>query len=263
MNPYIEQYLLNADHCVIRNTCSGSLTIPAFGVVMVSDTQTISSTAEYPILDVVRCDEDGGGGKLCLINGPEDIVYGKWGRAFSAAWPIAALYDTSDGTPTAGEDWGPGKDSFKLRQDIDGFITRGTATHITGVILVHRVLIPADVKHWGTLAADLAYNNSTGVTVNLIQGGSKENVLPPPNMTSGTYSSGNVVMIERLKNSSGVRNWYVTHPSPIETLLVDQVVVTDWQVDAPDIEMKTRSLRVIPNADETGWVTEHNGTECP
>ena len=68
-----------------------------------------------------------------------------------------------------------------------------------------QILNQGSGRHWGTLAADLVYSDTTGVTVNLTIGGTIENVLPPPTMLSGTIDSGDPVLIELIDG-----DYYVT-----------------------------------------------------
>jgi hypothetical protein len=80
----------------------------------------------------------------------------------------------------------------------------------TGVMVRRRASSSSSHPHWGTLGAALAYNNTTGVTVTLIEGGTIDNVLPPEGMTEGTFASGATVKIEQIPNADGVLTWYVT-----------------------------------------------------
>jgi hypothetical protein len=64
----------------------------------------------------------------------------------------------------------------------------------------------SDSKHWGTLDAALAYNNSTGVDVTLDIGGTQAGVLPPKGMTEGTFPQDANVLIELVDGE-----WYVTY----------------------------------------------------
>jgi hypothetical protein len=49
-----------------------------------------------------------------------------------------------------------------------------------------------------------------------------------------------------------------------QTNIATQTVVTDFQVSGLTLQTKTRSVYVDPAADESGWTTDHTGTDdCP
>lgn len=57
------------------------------------------------------------------ITGPTEIATGSYGLCSRAA--VRAAYDTSDGTPLPGENWGPVEDDWKLRKESGGFKVLG------------------------------------------------------------------------------------------------------------------------------------------
>ncbi len=63
------------------------------------------------------------GERPIYVNLLEDVPIGNVGfcRRPEKLGPLEVAYDTADGTPAAGETWGPVKDSFKLRKGIPGF----------------------------------------------------------------------------------------------------------------------------------------------
>src|SRR5574341_2013721 len=93
---------------------SGSLVIPAFGLVRVVSVDTDG------VLTVDRPSTDS---EFCLVNGPTDIAASGYG-ACTNDFPVHALYETGDGTPTGGQEWGAGAASYKLRSGKAGFRIR-------------------------------------------------------------------------------------------------------------------------------------------
>lgn len=76
-----------------------------------------------------------------VVNGPWPVNSGNFGRAaFGLIEPIPALYDTADGTPAAGEMWGPSRTtSWKLGKGLAGFRVLCLDPDTTGVVWVLRV----------------------------------------------------------------------------------------------------------------------------
>lgn len=74
--------------------------------------------------------------KECMVNGPIIIPSGKNGQATFDS-PITVLYDSADGVPALGQDWGSGVSSFKLRKGNTGFRPQGQvdATAVTTLAL--------------------------------------------------------------------------------------------------------------------------------
>jgi hypothetical protein len=63
--------------------------------------------------------------------------------------------------------------------------------------------------HLCTLGDDLEYNDTTGITVTLLQGGTIDNVLPPPGMPTGTkFPSGAYAVISQMRDANGDFQWY-------------------------------------------------------
>ena len=77
--------------------------------------------------------------------------------------PWLALYDTADGTPVAGESWGPISGSWKLRKRVGGFAALGVET-IASVGYVWVMPAPFLLGK-GRLDGDLATGGSATVSV--------------------------------------------------------------------------------------------------
>lgn len=86
---------------------------PAFAVAKVS-----GADADRSCYNVTRPDTDDDPG--VLVVGETSIDAGATGKA-TAAVIVPAAYDADDGTPAAGEEWGPGAGSWKLRKGKQGF----------------------------------------------------------------------------------------------------------------------------------------------
>jgi hypothetical protein len=72
------------------------------------------------VVTVDQSDADDKDPTMLLVNGPAKIPAGQYGQATVGQWE-RALYDTGDGTPALGEDWGAGNASWKLRKGKVGF----------------------------------------------------------------------------------------------------------------------------------------------
>lgn len=104
--------------------------VPAFGVMQVLGVNDRTSSARFNYLRIEKPD---GTGSAFLVNGPRPlpaIASGVTGRGI-AFRDGEALYDTADGTPAAGETWGP-DDDWKLHKDQPGFEILGGANASSG-----------------------------------------------------------------------------------------------------------------------------------
>ena len=82
-------------------------------------------------------------------------------------------------------------------------------------------------------------------------------VSDPLNRSTG--KSGDRGFARAIQAENGIV-WEVTNnPGEIET----QTVITAFQVTGTTLQVKTRSVRMIPDGDESAWTTVHTGTTCP
>lgn len=102
-----------------RNDSSGSETVPAYGVMRVTGSTTISGvehvTVAKPNTDFKR---------KYLVNGPTAVPYNETGKGTWLEEADWVLYDDSN-TPTLGESWGPSDGSWKLKKWRYGFTIVG------------------------------------------------------------------------------------------------------------------------------------------
>lgn len=99
-------------------------TAPAFAVLQINSVAT-NDRREY-----VTITKPNGSGKAYLVNCTLDVADGDRGLAADHGDPYA-LYDSSDGTPAAGEEWGPLAGSWKLRKNGSGFLILGDSDGTT------------------------------------------------------------------------------------------------------------------------------------
>jgi hypothetical protein len=71
--------------------------------------------------------------------------------------------------------------------------------------------------------------------------------------------SGDKGLAQAIQADNGVVWEAILCPGQIEA----QTVVTDFRVNGNTLQIKTRSVRVIPAGAESGWTTKHTGTTCP
>ena len=109
-------------------------TIPAWGLVRVT---SVDSSG------VLTVDRPNANGQDVYINGPTPIPAGGYGLV-SRDWPLFALYESGDGTPAAGDTWGAGASSFKLRKSNAGFAIDGGVVTAQTIVLVHSAAVGAN-----------------------------------------------------------------------------------------------------------------------
>lgn len=98
--------------------------IPAFGLMRITGTTTVDGepvwTVDKPSSTFQR---------FVLVNGETAIPASGsndiYGTGYFCDRPFRALYDTSDGTPSYGQVWGPRSGSWKLRRHHYGFLIWG------------------------------------------------------------------------------------------------------------------------------------------
>lgn len=107
-----------------KNTTSGE--IPVFaamnmtgvvdGIVQVGQPSVDSSTSRI------------------IFNGPVAVAAGKEGVG-TRTFPLTAAYDTGDGTPGAGDKWGPASGSWKLKSAKRGYMFIGAGADGFGPVV--------------------------------------------------------------------------------------------------------------------------------
>lgn len=136
-------------------------TVPPWGVLRITGV-----TVPEPGRVVLLADKPTGYGcqHRALLNGPTAVAAGKYGVATRGMFS-AALYETADGTPAAGERWGPRGGSWKLRKWTGGFAVVGVTRASAGLVLVQPVPM---VSLLGK--TDAAHNRGTTGTVSIYAG---------------------------------------------------------------------------------------------
>lgn len=72
------------------------------------------------------------------VNGPLPVASGKYGECMVPLSPIAAHYDSADGTPAFGESWGPRASTWKLKKNTGGFKVLGLIDSTQHLVLVQQ-----------------------------------------------------------------------------------------------------------------------------
>lgn len=110
---------------------SSGETIPAFAAMEITglDTDTGEFTVDIPSADNATAN--------ILFNGPVEIEADESG-AGTYDMPASARYNTSDGTPGNGADWGVAANDWKLREGYSGFLIQGVIDSTNGVAVVIR-----------------------------------------------------------------------------------------------------------------------------
>lgn len=107
-------------------------TIPAFGVIKISDTVQQQDIYLYK---GEKPDPDTTPSHLVFyINGPFDVVDGDEGLCYVPTSGVWALYDSAN-TPAVNESWGPAEGSWELSKDGTGFLILSSETSDGKVIV--------------------------------------------------------------------------------------------------------------------------------
>lgn len=150
---------------------NGGETAPGLAVMQVAGVETIGRR-EY-----IQIERPDGDGSDFVINDVIDVADGENGVCCDRGDPYA-LYDSADGTPAAGEEWGPLSGSWKLRKAGSGFLILGDSdgtkvrvrflsgtgrATVTGAVAIIKATVsaatidePNDEATPGILAADKA-----------------------------------------------------------------------------------------------------------
>ena len=96
---------------------SSGETVPPYGVLQITGVETKNGRQ---ILVVTKP----AGGTLYAVNGPSAVDAGRYGTCTTDVRFIAA-YDTGDGTPSSGAEWGPKSGQWTLDPDGAGYLVLG------------------------------------------------------------------------------------------------------------------------------------------
>lgn len=104
-----------------------SYTMPAYGVGLVTQFDTDGGT-DLVMATVYNNTFSNVIGYL--VNGPRDVASGHRGDGYFNVGPVPCLYDTADGTPSPGDQWGVKYTvtDFKLRKGYGGFTATSYST---------------------------------------------------------------------------------------------------------------------------------------
>ncbi|MFN0055921.1 MAG: hypothetical protein ACKV0T_27570 [Planctomycetales bacterium] len=135
--------------------------IPAFGIVRLTGVAVLEPgrvvlTAGRP--NTFGCQWQ------CAINGPTPIQADRLGVCTRSP-QVAALYETADGTPHFGEQWGPRDGGWKLRKQTGGFGVVGVTNSTAGLVLVEPHPLLSFVGK-----TDAAHNKGATGTVSIFAG---------------------------------------------------------------------------------------------
>jgi hypothetical protein len=128
-------------------------TIPAFGVMKVYAESTLSDSQGVTSAIYAVQKPDTTFARLYLVNGSDTVEANAYGTGSFVDLPDRVLYDSADGTPVAGQVWGPYPSSWKLRRHMYGFYVIGdvnsTDTHVRCLqkLVTTGVLGKTDASH--------------------------------------------------------------------------------------------------------------------
>lgn len=135
--------------------------IPAFGIVRITGLAILE-----PGRVVLTGDKPNTYGSQwqCAVNGPSPVAAGTLGVCSRGSF-VAALYDTADSPPVAGEQWGPRDATWKLRRNTGGFVVVGVTRPSSGLALVQPVAMLSFVGK-----TDAAHNKGATGAVSIYTG---------------------------------------------------------------------------------------------
>jgi hypothetical protein len=145
--------------------------IPAFAIMRISGARKQN---DQFVLEVKQPDTFGSQGQH-VVNGPQKIATGKYGQCLRADL-VSVLYDSADGTPAFGEQWGPRSGSWKLRKNTGGFVLIGNVNTTETIAVIQSSPMTTlrgttDAAHnkgaAGTISIFMGNDNGTDTTVNM------------------------------------------------------------------------------------------------
>ena len=144
-------------------------TVPAFGVILVSGTVTI--TGYGPILNAAK--PEAGANPAYFINGGQDVANGEIGYCANPSQPVFARF--TSGAPANGELWGP-DDSFDIQLDKEGFQIIGAPANNRVLVVAQSAITSNDTV--GVLLSIPGYSwSTTNANLELLSWKSDEVVL--------------------------------------------------------------------------------------
>jgi hypothetical protein len=111
-------------------------TIPAFAVMKITGEVTVDSAKLYTVAK-----PDSTFARLYLVNGPDTVTTSQlYGTGSFVNTADRVLYDSGDGTPAAGQVWGPYPSQWSLKRHMYGFRVQGDSDSTATTVLC--------VQHW-------------------------------------------------------------------------------------------------------------------
>ena len=111
--------------------------IPAFSIVVVNQASTNEGTnSKYRVIKT-----SGTFSTEFIVTGSDVITVGGTGVCYDAADWCYVTYDSSSGTPTFGQSWGPAPNNFKAFKNYPGLIVRGIVDSANSLMLCRREFI--------------------------------------------------------------------------------------------------------------------------
>ena len=186
---------------LFKNTAED--TIPAYGLIRITGTIAVGNAK----LLAGAKPNTYGSQYMHYVNGPKAVTAGSIGRCRDDD-SVRALYDDADGTPAAGERWGPRAATYKLKKNTGGWMIEGDADTTAKTVLVRRVPF---LRFRGV--ADGAISKGSSGTVSIYYGTGGSYTDSTVNMSSvlaelGAVGSGKIVYCTWEGDIEGVK-WVV------------------------------------------------------
>jgi hypothetical protein len=120
------------NNCVAQFRNDSGEEIPANGCMRITGSATVGGQ-QYLLAEKPNTY---GSQYLHWFNGDQPVATGKFGTCYKGSF-VRALYDTADGTPSVGQQWGPRSGTWKLRANTGGWQILGG--HSSGVVTVQHM----------------------------------------------------------------------------------------------------------------------------
>lgn len=140
---------------LFKNT--GEDTIPAYGLIRITGTTAVGNAV---VLAGAKPNIYGSQ-YMHYVNGHKAIDAGYLGKCFDDD-TVRVLYDSADGTPAAGEMWGPRASTYKLKKNTGGWIIEGDVDTTAYTVSVRRMPF---IRFHGVTDAAIAKDASGTISI--------------------------------------------------------------------------------------------------
>jgi len=232
-------------------------TVPVGGILVDANAET--SDAESVVLAGRAITSFGQ--QPIWLNAGEEVASGNYGLCFRPSGkPVQVAFYATDGTPAAGDTWGPVPGQFTVRKGFPGFKCEAAGDTATGLVWavmdlsewIYALKLTADLAAASSAAVDVYYWTGSAYADSTLNG-----TVYAPHTLATTIPSGKKV---NGRWTSAARRLEVFGPAE----QTEVTVMTNFQVDTGSLKLqkKSRTAYVDTPGTESGWTDIHTGTAC-